>query len=101
MPRPSQIAAVKPAAAAKPAAPKASGSARFVQMGFFSVESNAKATLASLKANGISGQIVPGDSNGKKFWRVLAGPANSKSQQATLLQKVKSMGFGDAYLVKG
>ncbi|GHA55393.1 sporulation protein [Amylibacter ulvae] len=105
LPRPTDVkpVAAKPAAA-KPAAapaPKASANARYVQMGFFSVQANADATLAQLKSNGISGKIVASSAKGKSFWRVLAGPADTGSSQKTLLSKVKAMGFNDAYLVKG
>ena len=36
---------------------------------------------------------------GKTFWRVIVGPAQSKSEQSVLLKKVKDVGFDDAYAV--
>lgn len=101
LPRPET--GLKRTAAAKPTAPDPTPAAtgRYVQMGFFSVRSNADGTLAQLKSNGLSGKIVASDSNGTKFWRVLAGPAQNSSAENNLLQKVKAMGFADAYLVKG
>ncbi len=90
----------KPAATpvAKPAASK---NAKFVQIGFFSVESNANANVKKMKANGIPAQVVKSESKGKTFWRVIAGPASSASEQRQLLNMVKGQGFADAYLVKG
>ncbi|WP_298909010.1 SPOR domain-containing protein [uncultured Aliiroseovarius sp.] len=100
-------AAAKPAAATKPAiaaAPEAPASETklakpFIQIGIFSVEQNAKNTAASLRAAGITPTIKPGDSNGKKFWRVVAGPATNKAELAALLKKIEGLGFVDAYAV--
>lgn len=90
----------KPAPAAAPA-PKATKGAKYAQIGFFSVESNAKANVAQLKKNGVPAKIVKSTTNGKEFWRVLAGPASSSSEQRQLLNMVKGQGFADAYLVSG
>lgn len=99
--KPVAKSAAKPAAAQKPAAPAPSGnlSKPFIQIGIFSVEQNAKDTAASLRGVGITPTIKPGKSNGKSFWRVLAGPATSKSERAELLKKVEGLGFADAYFV--
>jgi hypothetical protein len=94
-----EVAPVTKPSAPAPKAPVAGG--KYAQLGLFSVESNAKATLAKVKAKNLSGKIVAGDSNGKKYYRVLAGPAASASEQKKILSIVKSMGFSDAYLVKG
>lgn len=75
--------------------------AMFAQLGLFSVETNANATLAKLKAKGLTGKIVKSSAKGKTFFRVLAGPVVSKAEKAKLLTTVKSMGFSDAYFVKG
>lgn len=88
----------EPKPAAKPVAP---ASVRYVQVGLFSVESNAKNTLANLKKQGIEGKIAAGTSKGNKFWRVLAGPANDSATQKKLIEQVKKLGFTDAYIVKG
>lgn len=82
-------------------APKATKGAKYAQIGFFSVESNAKANVAQLKKNGVPAKIVKSTTNGKDFWRVLAGPASSSSEQRQLLNMVKGQGFADAYLVSG
>jgi hypothetical protein len=38
-------------------------------------------------------------SQDKTFWRVIVGPAATANERSTLLQKVKAVGFGDAYAV--
>jgi len=92
----------KPKPAAVTTAPTATAKgAKFVQIGFFSVESNANKNAAVMQRNGIPAQVIKSESKGKTFWRVLAGPANSASEQRQLLNMVKGQGFADAYLVKG
>jgi cell division septation protein DedD len=88
------------ATATKPVSAPSTG-ASYAQLGLFSVESNANATLAKLKAKGIPGKIVKSSAKGKTFYRVLAGPTTTKAEKAKLLSTVKSMGFADAYFVKG
>lgn len=90
-------AAVKPT----PAPKQTKVSKPYVQIGFFSVETNAKANVASMKANGIPAKVVSTKTNGKTFYRVLAGPAGTGTEQKQLLDMVKKQGFSDAYLVKG
>ncbi|PLS20719.1 SPOR domain-containing protein [Amylibacter cionae] len=97
-----QAAETKPKPAAKPAAaPNSVKGAKYAQIGFFSVESNAKANVDRLKKNGVPAKIVKSTTNGKAFWRVLAGPASSASEQRQLLNMVKGQGFADAYMVSG
>ncbi|MCP5088965.1 MAG: SPOR domain-containing protein [Rhodobacteraceae bacterium] len=103
----SVIASVKKAekqkkAAAAPAAPtplKSKLKKPYVQIGFFSVESNASDNVAAMKKSGIPAKMVKSSSNGKPFWRVIAGPAGNSTEQKQLLAKVKAKGFTDAYFV--
>ncbi|WP_298560336.1 SPOR domain-containing protein [uncultured Aliiroseovarius sp.] len=99
--RPAPKPAAKPVAAAEPEAPAPSGtlSKPFVQIGIFSVEQNAENAAESLRGIGIIPTVKPGNSNGKKFWRVVAGPATNKADLAALLKKIKGLGFVDAYAV--
>ncbi len=100
-------AATKPADAAtpatdkKPAAPATNLSAPYIQVGFYSIEINAKSAAADLKKLGISSSISPTTIKGKTFWRVLAGPAANKAERDKILKSVKGMGYTDAYAVKG
>lgn len=81
-------------------APKISTLAKpFIQIGIFSIEKNATNTAASLRTIGIVPIIKAQESRGKKFWRVLAGPATNSAERAVLLKKIKGLGFSDAYFV--
>jgi len=71
----------------------------FIQIGIFSIEANATKTAANLRNAGIIPVVKAQESRGKKFWRVLAGPADSETQRASLLTKAKAIGFSDAYYV--
>ncbi len=86
------------------AAPAPSGSLPakpYVQIGIFSVEANARGTASALNAQGISTKVTKMEIDGKPFWRVVAGPATSDAEKQSLLKKVKSQGFADAYFVTG
>ena len=72
----------------------------YIQLGFFSVETNAKNTLKSLETRKIPGKLVKGITKDKAFWRVLAGPAQTKVERDAYLKEIKKMGFNDAYLTK-
>ncbi len=71
----------------------------FIQIGIFSVETNATNTATSLRTLGLIPIVKAQESKGKKFWRVLVGPAATKSERASFLKKVKTLGFDDAYFV--
>lgn len=92
-------AAAPVAAAPKPQPQTSSLDKPFIQIGIFSVESNANGTAAQMRNAGMVPTVLSQASNGKSFWRVVVGPAQSKSERSTLLKKVKSAGFSDAYAV--
>ncbi|WP_102224446.1 SPOR domain-containing protein [Acidimangrovimonas sediminis] len=81
------------------AAPATSGRREFVQIGIFSVEANAKRAAGMVTKAGANAQVTTEESQGKTFWRVLAGPATSASQRASLLDTVKKLGFKDAFYI--
>lgn len=91
----------KPAAAASPAPkPKASSLSKpYIQIGIFSVEANANRTADQMRSAGMIPTVFSEKSNGKAFWRVVVGPAQSSSERSALLGKVKETGFSDAYIV--
>lgn len=101
------IDAAAPAAAAppKPAAPAAKPKAAsnlskpFVQIGIFSVEANATRAAKQMRNAGLVPTIKKSEINGKSFWRVVVGPANSKSELNGLINKIAGEGFSDAYAV--
>jgi rare lipoprotein A len=91
--------AAAPAAPAELATPAPAIDRAYVQIGIFSVEANANNTAASLRNVGIVPTVLRQESRGKEFWRVIVGPATSTQERATLLRKVKDLGFADAYYV--
>ncbi|WP_420556387.1 SPOR domain-containing protein [Roseovarius sp.] len=96
--------ATEPAPAPTPAAatPVLSGSSLskpYLQIGIFSVEQNARNTATAMRQEGMVPIVKKQSSQGKTFWRVIVGPAQSKSEQSVLLKKVKDVGFDDAYAV--
>lgn len=94
---PADTAAAPPA---PPTNPKPSSLSKpFIQIGIFSVEANAKRTADMMRTAGMIPTIRAQSASGKPFWRVVVGPAQSKSELNTLLNKVKEAGFTDAYAV--
>lgn len=94
-------AAAAPAPTPKPA-PKPQPSKLekpFIQIGIFSVQANADRTGATLRKAGIVPTVLKQESRGKPFWRVIVGPAGSTGERATLLKKIKGLGYTDAYFV--
>ncbi len=83
------------AAAAKPAPAPSNGGGKLIQIGIFSVEANAKRTVQTLTAAGVSAVMRTETSQGKTFWSV------SARGDAAVLAKIKSAGFKDAYYLKG
>lgn len=94
-----------PKPAARPAAtpaPKPRATALnkpYIQIGIFSIEANAKRTADQMRNTGIIPTVYEQSSSGKSFWRVVVGPAQSKSERSQLLKTVKDAGFSDAYAV--
>ncbi|MBO9475792.1 SPOR domain-containing protein [Shimia sp. R10_1] len=95
-----------PAAAATTArsevAPKPSASSLskpYVQIGIFSVQANANRAAEQMQTAGLSPLVRKTTSGEKTFWRVLVGPASSKSDLKAITEKVHGIGFTDAYAV--
>lgn len=94
--------AVPPVPAAAPAAPARVASALerpFVQIGIFSVEANATGARNQMQAAGLSAEIRRGQANEREFWRVVVGPASDQAGRGQILERVRAMGFADAYAV--
>jgi rare lipoprotein A len=92
--KPTKKAAAAKAAAAPATAPAASEGAR-IQIGIFSVEANATRAVEALAKAGITGSVRKGEAQGKTFWMVTTRGDKS------MLAKLKSAGFGDAFILKG
>lgn len=94
------LAASPPPAAPKPKPAAVSGLQKpYIQIGYFSVEQNANNTGIALRNAGVLPKIQQNESKGKTYYRVTVGPASSASDRATLLKKVKDLGYSDAYFV--
>lgn len=97
--KPAADTAAKPADAkpAPAAAPAPSAGAAVIQIGIFSVEANAKRAADTLKKAGISATVKAETAQGKSFWSVTA---TGSGDRTALLDKVKGLGFKDAYFLK-
>ncbi|MET4103424.1 rare lipoprotein A [Roseovarius sp. MBR-78] len=87
------------APAPRPERAAASLAKPYVQVGIFSVEQNARNTATALRQAGMVPTVFDQNSQGKRFWRVVVGPAASASDRAAVLKKIKGIGFADAYPV--
>jgi len=95
---------IQPAAATPETTPKPRPAASplerpFIQIGIFSIEQNARNTATAMRQAGMVPVVKEQSSQGKTFWRVIVGPAGSKSERSVLLKKIKGVGFDDAYPV--
>ncbi|MCE8516561.1 SPOR domain-containing protein [Ruegeria pomeroyi] len=97
---PSPAPAEAPAAPPKPKPQTSSLDKPYIQIGIFSVEANAKRAADQMRAAGMVPTIRQEATSGKSFWRVVVGPAQSKSERTALLKQVQGTGFSDAYAVK-
>ena len=89
----------QPAAAPAPKPQNSSLSKPYIQIGIFSVKTNAERTANMMRSAGMVPEVLEQSSSGKAFWRVLVGPAQNKAERSQLLQSVKETGFADAYAV--
>lgn len=100
-----EVAAIEVASEPEPmAAPAAaaenSGPLRnpIIQVGLFSVEENANATTESLRSEGIIPTVDRIDRGDVTLWRVLVGPMTTKEDQSTMFERIKELGYRDAFL---
>ncbi|MFN3953715.1 MAG: SPOR domain-containing protein [Pararhodobacter sp.] len=99
-PQPAVQGSVQPASASASASGVASALDRpFVQIGIFSVESNADNARRQMQAAGLNAEIRRGRANERDFWRVVVGPAATQDARGAILRQVRGLGFADAYAV--
>ncbi|MBO9446411.1 SPOR domain-containing protein [Ruegeria sp. R14_0] len=91
---------VATAAAATTTATASSLSKPFVQVGTFGVEENANSAANKIRRNGLNAEVRELTSDGKSVWRVLVGPAATRSERNAIQRDVKDLGFSDAFTVK-
>lgn len=92
-------AAPAPRASAAPAPAQSALDRPFVQIGIFSVQENANNTGQALRNAGLVPTIYDQSTNGRRFWRVVVGPAQTAEDRAAILRTVQGLGFADAYAV--
>lgn len=92
-------AAPVPTTPAPPARAPSNLAKPFVQIGIFSIEANAERAAKQMRGAGMIPTVKKSEINGKPFWRVVVGPANTPSEMTALLKAIKSEGFSDAYAV--
>ena len=68
----------------------------FVQLGAYASRSSAEKLAGNLTQN-YSITILPTDSEGRRFYKVLVGPLNV-DESGTLLYQFRSRGFKDAFI---
>ena len=96
-PAPAPPVAMTPKAS-KPAVKVLAGK-MYIQIGIFSVEANAKRAQSQMSKAGVIATIKKEQSQSKTFWRVIAGPAPSKSDLNALKKTIHGLGYPDAYPV--
>lgn len=84
-----------------PAPPTAELSGPMVQIGVFSVQTNADGAAQTLRDADIPTQVVPEQAGGRTVWRVVAGPANDSDGQTEMLEQIRALGFMDAFGFEG
>ncbi|MCG7519079.1 SPOR domain-containing protein [Ruegeria sp. Ofav3-42] len=87
-------------AAATTTTSRSSLSKPFVQVGTFGVEANANSAAAKIRRNGLPAEVRELKSDGKSVWRVVVGPASTRSERNAIQSDVKDLGFSDAFTVK-
>lgn len=97
-------APVEPIAAAAAPEPAKRGlglrmSKPLIQIGLFSEEANATRAGDALRRAGMIPTITKREANGKNLWRITVGPAANALERASLLKKIKGLGYSDAYFV--
>lgn len=73
----------------------------FIQAGIFSKKTNADATAERLQSAGLTPETIEQQSRGQTIWRVVVGPAFTRSDRRGLLAQIRDLGFKDAYAVAG
>ncbi|WP_255509451.1 SPOR domain-containing protein [Oceaniovalibus sp. ACAM 378] len=93
--------APKPAATAvpRPSRPASTIKDPYIQIGIFSVKTNAENTATALRGAGMIPAVDEQTTKGKTFYRVVVGPATTNAEKTALLKKVKGLGFTDAYFI--
>ncbi|WP_120635868.1 SPOR domain-containing protein [Ruegeria sp. EL01] len=88
-----------PAAATAAAATTSPLTKPYVQIGTFGVEANANTAADKVRKGGLSAEVRELKTEDKTVWRVLVGPAATRTERKAIQSNVKSLGFNDAFTV--
>lgn len=89
----------KPTVSVQPK-PVMSAGYRYVQAGTFADMANAQNAAQRIANSGLPAKLGKRSRGGKTYGVVVAGPFQSQTQLSSALQRVRSLGFGDAFLRK-
>ena len=73
----------------------------YIQIGIFSVRQNADNSATAMRQNGMRPHVKEQSLKGKTYWRVIVGPAAGEADRVALLNKIREIGFEDAFKVDG
>ena len=71
----------------------------YIQVGIFNREANAEVAANQMRTAGMVPTVRSQESSGKAFWRVIVGPATTSSERKALQDKIRGVGYTDAYPV--
>ncbi|WP_298932904.1 SPOR domain-containing protein [uncultured Ruegeria sp.] len=93
------IDATEPTPAAAATATESTLTKPYVQVGTFGVETNANSAAEKIRKGGLSAEVRELKTEDKTVWRVLVGPATTRTERKAIQSSVKSLGFNDAFTV--
>lgn len=71
----------------------------YIQVGIFNEFDNAAGAGQRLRDAGVIPTLLEQESNGRAFFRIVIGPAQNERMRQVLLDKVRGLGYSDAYFV--
>lgn len=101
--KPAATTTVEPSSSttSTPTTPSGPFTKRFLQVGTFSSQANAKQLRQKLEKAGVPTSVFANTQNsGRTLYRVLSGPAKSPEEMKTYMTKVSDLGFKDAFRVE-
>lgn len=72
-----------------------------VQIGVFSVETNANAAAQRLRDINIATSVIAQEVGGRTVWRVVSGVSTDASERDVAIARIKDLGYVDAFVVDG
>lgn len=73
----------------------------YLQAGTFTTEANANSAAQAMRGQGLNASVRQQKRGSNTLWRVVVGPANNRAEQRQQLEKLKGLGYPDAFPVRG